>query len=107
MPVRMSKDWEPIGHALGRLKGQMGVFELGDANGQVIFIGYAGGKSLHGLRGEVAAKSEELDAARIVRTEVTTAYMTRYRELLMVHQADHGRLPEANPDIKLGRLSPA
>jgi hypothetical protein len=43
------------------------------------------------------------------RVEVNQQYHTRFRELLMVHQADHGQLPPANaedPPIGLGRLSP-
>jgi hypothetical protein len=37
-------------------------------------------------------------------------YRTRWFELLMVHQADHGSLPPdnaKNPPPNLGRLSPA
>ncbi len=35
-------------------------------------------------------------------------YLTRYQELLMLHIADHGALPEGNRQEKLtlGRLSP-
>ena len=42
------------------------------------------------------------------RFEVTTAYLSRYRELLMAHVADHGAIPSGNTtsDLQLGRLSP-
>ncbi len=34
-------------------------------------------------------------------------YLTRHRELLMLHQADHGRIPPENdPPPRLGRLHP-
>jgi len=85
----------------------MGVYELADATGAVLRIGYAGGRSRFGLRGEIAAAASALAGARAFRYEVTTAYLTRYQELLMLHQADHGRLPPHNPpEPGLGRLSP-
>jgi len=88
------------------LPGQLGVFELADEAGRVLFIGYAGGRSLFGLRSEIAAAAEAVAGARNVRYEVTTAYHSRYRELLMAHVADHGALPPANPPMVIGRLSP-
>jgi hypothetical protein len=90
------------------LPGHMGVFELADAGGRIVYIGYAGGRSRFGLRGEVAAAAARLPAARRYRVEVTTAYLTRWQELLMVHGADHGGLPPGNPPVPgLGRLDPA
>ena len=43
------------------------------------------------------------------RIEVNMQYRTRWFELLMVHQADHGSLPvdNAKNPPPLGRLSPA
>lgn len=84
----------------------MGVFELADAEERVVFVGFAGGKSLFGLKGEVAAALQKYEQAALFRVEVTTSYHTRYRELLMVHVADHGELPPLNELINLGRLSP-
>lgn len=86
----------------------MGVFELADEDDEVLCIGYAGGRSLFGLRGELAAMLRSSKATRF-RYEVNTSYLTRFQELLMVFVADHGRLPlendtEALP--QLGRLSP-
>ena len=86
----------------------MGVFELADAKGEVIFIGYAGGRSLFGLRGELGKLLRHSSATQF-RYEITTAYLTRYQELLMLFVADHGRLPadnEGRPLPRLGRLSP-
>lgn len=75
---------------------------------RVVYIGYAGGRSLFGLRGELDALSHHSSATRF-RCEVNTTYLTRYQELLMIFQADHGRLPDENntkPIPQLGRLSP-
>ena len=44
------------------------------------------------------------------RVEVNMQYRTRWLEMLMVHQHDHGSLPPdnaKNPPPALGRLSPA
>lgn len=88
------------------LPGHMGVFELTDAAGAVIYLGYAGGRSLFGLRGEIESAAGRLDAEGF-RYEVTTAYLTRFQELLMLHEARHGRLPAGNDPVPgLGRLSP-
>lgn len=86
----------------------MGVFELANDKGEIIFIGYAGGRSLFGLRGELGKLLRHSQATQF-RYEITTAYLTRYQELLMVFMADHGRLPadnEGRPLPRLGRLSP-
>jgi len=108
MAVRLTKPWMPIADALQRLRGHLGVFELADAEGRVIFIGFAGGGSQFGLRAEVAAAAHEVTDAVSVRYEVTSSYHSRYRELLMAHVADFGTLPEAVTDnLTLGRLSPA
>lgn len=108
MAVRMSKAWQSR-EAVAELPGHMGVFELADADGRVLRIGYAGGRSRFGLRGEIEAALTATPDAAAFRIEVTTAYLTRYQELLMVHVADHGALPVANSDepMRLGRLSPA
>jgi hypothetical protein len=115
MAVRMDKPWRPLDAAtVAGLPGQLGVYQIGDASGEVRYIGYAGGRSLFGLRGELQAQLEARDpegkGGLGFRVEVTTAYLTRHRELLMVHRADHGELPPDNrdhPPPGLGRLSPA
>ena len=108
MSVRCTKPWLPIDAAtLERLPGQLGVFELADATGRVIFIGRADARSLFGLRSEIARQVGAIAAAKSLRFEVTTAYHTRYLELLMVHRADFDALPQFNePMPTLGRLSP-
>ncbi len=107
MAVRLVKPWRPLaGLDPAGLPGQLGVFELGDAAGRVVFIGYAGGRSRFGLRSAITAAAAAVDEASRFRFEVTTAYLSRYHELLMAHVADHGDLPPANPPMTLGRLSP-
>ncbi len=107
MAVRLTRPWLPAEAAAARLKGHLGVFQLADAQEEVIFIGYAGGRSLFGLKGEVAAVLQRLPEACFFRVEITTGYLSRYRELMMAHIADHGAPPRHNPPERLGRLSPA
>ncbi len=109
MGIRIVKPWSALGtEAVRALPGQLGVFELADAEGRVLKIGYAGGRSLFGLRSEIEAAGRRHRGARQFRYEVTMQYLTRYLELLMLHLADHGALPPGNRDeaVALGRLSP-
>jgi hypothetical protein len=111
MAIRMTKPWLDLTpENVKRLTGQLGVFQLADASGKIVAIGFAGGRSLFGLRGEVerAMRERPADAAKF-RVEVNQQYTTRYQELLMVHVADHGSLPAINqldPPPRLGRMSP-
>ena len=111
MAVRLTKNWIPADEVVAKLAGNLGVFQFSNAEKEVVFIGFAGGKSQFGLKGEVATALETHAHINAVRFEVTTAYHTRYRELLMAHVADHGTLPlinkQANEQISLGRLSPS
>jgi len=105
--IRLEKPWQELA-GVRDLPGHMGVFELADARGRVIYVGFAGGRSQFGLRGEVTAAVAQMPTASGFRVEVTTAYLTRWQELLMVHRADHGQLPVGNDAVTgLGRLSPA
>jgi hypothetical protein len=109
-PVRLTKEWQELDPAsVGRLGGHTGVYQLAGPDGEPFLIGYAGGRSAFGLRGELERHLHERRHQRtLFRCEVTTAYWSRYRELLMAHVHDHGRLPSANSDDprRLGRLSP-
>jgi len=111
MAIRMDKPWvELTAEAVKTLPGQLGVYQLADAGGRVIYIGFAGGRSLFGLRSELERALRERPAGAVrFRTEVNQQYTSRYQELLMLHVADHGTLPVANaadPPVRLGRLSP-
>jgi hypothetical protein len=112
MAVRMTKAWVPLTpENVRKLTGQLGAYQLGDASGAVVYIGFAGGRSLFGLRGEVEkALADPPAGATQFRVEVNQQYTTRYQELLMAHVHDHGDVPAGNrgkPLPKLGRLSPS
>lgn len=111
MSIRMTKPWVPLTpENVKRLPGQLGVFQLADATGTVVFIGMAGGRSLFGVRSEIEKSLADLPAgATQFRVEINQQYMTRYQELLMLHVHDHGSVPSGNvgkPLPRLGRLSP-
>lgn len=108
MGIRLAKPWTALTPAaLAALPGQLGVFQLGDG-GRVLQIGYAGGRSLFGLRSAIAEAARHQRGAVKFRYEVNMQYLSRYQELLMLHKADHGTLPDGNADeqMTLGRLSP-
>ncbi len=108
MAVRLDKPWQLLDELTPRdLPGQLGVFELANDRGEVLYIGAADPRDAFGLRSAISDARRKVAGARRCRWEINTAYRTRHRELLMVHVADHGRLPPANPPIELGRLSPA
>ena len=111
MAVRMEKPWIDLTpEAAKALPGQLGVYQLADAEGRVVYIGFAGGRSLFGLRSELErALADRPAGAVLFRTEVNQQYTSRHLELLMLHVADHGSLPvvnQADPPPRLGRLSP-
>jgi len=109
MAIRLDKAWLPLSpDATRTLPGQLGVFQLADPAGRVLFIGYAGGRSLFGLRSAVEDARKRHPAAALFRCEVTMQYLSRHQELLMLHLADAGTLPEGNAGERVrGRLSPA
>ncbi len=109
----MAKPWLPLtADAVAALPGQLGVFQLasGPAGGEMVgHIGYAGGHEPFGLRSaltDALAESSGDGSNRWFRYEITHAYLTRWEELLMVHQATHGELPAGNSDHPhaVGRL---
>ena len=108
--VYMQSEWLPLdaGH-LAEVGGYMGVYQVATSDGTIVAIGYAGGRSVLGLRGELTGRLEAAKGRDLTfRFEITTAYLSRYKELLMAHVAQHGSLPAENPErvAELGRLSP-
>ena len=66
--MRMAKDWLLIAEVLAgtspvKVHGEMGVYQLADVDQQVIYIGYAGGRSRFGLRGEIGRFETEAPGA--------------------------------------------
>ena len=107
MSIRLDKKWVSKTDAPALLRGNLGVYQLADATQHILFIGYAGGNSLFGLKGEIQAAFQEHPAAVFVRWEVTSAYMSRHKELLMLHLYDHHAWPPENKPTPLGQLRPA
>jgi hypothetical protein len=110
MAIALTKRWRELtAEEAAKAPGQMGVYELGDDGGAVLYIGFAGGKSPFGLRSELQGHAAaRTGGATRFRYEVNMQYTTRYKELLMEHLARHGELPpgnRVNPPV-LGRLSP-
>lgn len=100
----LNKPWQPFDpQHPPRLPGALGVFEIGNDAGEVIMIGFAGGRSRYGLRSEISARfdgtapNEGFEGqARSYRYEVNMMYMTRYVELLEKHLDATGALPPGN-----------
>jgi len=99
----LAKPWQPWPPADARaIPAALGVFEIGDAAGNVLYIGMAGGRTRFGLRerisacfaGAVAPSLAERAAA--YRYEVNMMYFTRYIELLERHLHAHGDVPPGN-----------
>jgi hypothetical protein len=109
--LRLAKPWRPLTtDEATRLPGQLGVYQIADASGAILYIGQAGARSPFGLRSELQREAKERGTGCQFRVEVNMQYRSRWFELLMVHQADHGALPPDNakdPPPVLGRLSPA
>ena len=117
MAVRLDKPWISFSpENVARLPCHLGVYQLANAAGEILFVGIAGGRSRFGLRSELQAwrdgsrdpGNEQIGATRF-RFEVNMAYWSRRWELLAAFVHDHGRLPIANTDVdlpRLGRLRP-
>ena len=111
MAVRMDKPWVALTpENVRKLAAHLGVYQLGNADGDILYIGVAGGRSLFGIKGELERIVEQAPpGATHFRHEVTMAYRTRHIELLQAYVNDHGGLPAANTDVdisSLGRLRP-
>lgn len=105
MSLAIGNAWQPVS-SVAELPGHMGVFELGDAQGTVLYVGFAGGRSRFGLRSAIADALQDWLGAEQFRFEVNTAYLTRYQELVMVHRAA-GRDPGIpQTPITFGKLTP-
>jgi len=112
MPVRMDKPWAPLNEvSVTTIASHLGVYQLANDAGEVLYIGVADARTLFGLKGELRkAIADPPAGATQFRVEVNMAYRTRHMELLQAYQYDHGALPVANTDIDprmLGRLRPA
>jgi len=109
--IYLTKPWLTLeATEVNKLQGQLGVYQIGNADSEVLFIGFAGGRSLFGLRGELGRELEQRAGQGCqFRYEVNNQYTTRYSELLMLHLHEHKTLPSENTDdvSRLGRIHPA
>ena len=96
-----------MAEALPSIRGHLGVFQLANADFMIVYMGYAGGREPFGLKSAIETARLRCPTAVHLRYEITSSYQTRYRELLMLYQASHGKLPQDNSPMRLGRLSPA
>lgn len=95
--LQIRSAWRPLDRVeADRLEPATGVYEL-RAEGRVQRIAYAGARSQFGLRGELRALAASSSGVEF-RVEVTSAYLSRWHELLAAHLADHGCLPPGNDD---------
>ncbi|MCY3586302.1 MAG: hypothetical protein F4190_00080 [Acidimicrobiales bacterium] len=111
MGIRLDKPWQPLDStAIDALPAQLGVYQVADSGGTVLSVGYAGARELFGMQSALQREIEQLGAAATqFRCEFTSNYRSRWDELLMLHLADYGELPEPQRDqaARVGRLSPA
>jgi hypothetical protein len=93
----LNSPWLPLDRgSVARVAPQPGVYELATADGVVLFIGMAGGRSKGGLHGELEKHLAAPGDATRFRAEATTRYMSRYDELLTAYATSHGTLPSWN-----------
>ena len=109
MPVRLDKPWIALTEEnVANLGGHLGVYQLANSASEIVYIGVAGGRSRHGLRGMLTDALHAPPAGAMqFRYEVNMAYHTRYLEILQAYRFDHDCLPPGNRDIdekSLGRL---
>ena len=110
MAIELTKPWRTLDpETVHAVPGNLGVYELGDGDGRVAYVGFAGGRSTFGLRSELERHLGNVHGATRFRYEVNQQYHSRYRELLMAHVARDGERPPMNRTerpVPLGRLSP-
>ena len=111
MSIRLDKPFQVLNEEnIQPIQGQLGVYQLAEPNGYVIYIGYAGGRSLFGLNSELKKELQQREGKEtLFRYEVNMQYISRYEELVMLHQVDYGELPDRvqkEHPHKVGRLTP-
>ncbi len=90
------------------MSAHLGVYQISNAAHDVVYIGYAGGRSLWGLRGALQAQLAERGEGFNFRVEVNHQYLSRWEELLKIHKGDHGTVPSGNESHRprrIGQLS--
>ena len=106
MSIRLDKPWTEFSkQSVSRLTGHLGIYQLGNARGEIIYIGVANARSRFGLRGELEKwlKIHDIGIC-FFRVEVTMAYKTRHVELMQIFLHDFKRLPLANESMNVTSL---
>ena len=110
MGIRLDKPWQRLDdEAIDAMPAQLGVYHVADDAGTVLSVGYAGAREPFGLQSALRREIEQHSGAAQFRCEFTSNYRSRWDELLMLHLADHGELPEPQRDQaqRVGRLTPS
>ena len=98
MGLSIRRNWAPLEAATVKaVPAQVGVYEISGADGKVLIVGCAGGRSLFGLRGELQRELAARGAGHAFRWEATSTYLSRRDELLMLHFGQSGSFPPDNP----------
>ncbi|MDE0940943.1 MAG: hypothetical protein OSB58_00730 [Alphaproteobacteria bacterium] len=109
MSIRMEKPWQSLDATNAKkLLGQLGVYQISNDADEILYIGFAGGRSLFGLRGILQDELAKRGEGFRFRVEINQQYLSRWEELLKVHKADHNALPPENNDHRprrIGQLS--
>ncbi len=100
MPIR--KPWtQPSAETIRAIPAVVGVYEIADAEGNLLYIGQAGGREPFGLRTRIGlhfgldASSDDpnpvlRERAAQFRWEANQQYTTKRLEMLMQYQRDEG-----------------
>ncbi len=69
--LRLDKPWQPLSpEVIARLPGQLGIYQIADAEGAVLYIGQAGARAPFGLRSELQREASERGPGCQFRVEV-------------------------------------
>jgi hypothetical protein len=80
--IGMRSSWQPLEEtSVADIPLSVGVYEIADELGNVAARGFAGGRSVFGLRGEIAKLAADSDRPLRYRVEVTMSYTSRLKEL--------------------------
>lgn len=90
--------WTPLDESnAARVEAAVGVFEL-RRDGETFLIEHAGATTPWGLRGALVEAAAQHGAGVEFRSEVNSAYLSRWSELMSVHRSRTGSFPTGNGD---------
>jgi len=77
--LRLDKPWRPLtAEVVDRLPGQLGVYQIADAKGTIVYIGQAGARTAFGLRSELQREASQRASGHQFRVEVNQQYRTLF-----------------------------